>query len=166
MLGTNSLRQTGAFSVTILTLSNEEIKMKAMKVIAHDCVMNLVCLHSCIPKHRFGRSSGSPSAACPPGCSRCAKPPQHLLGGCLFRSSLAFGARGIFFWVGATEFFSLCNPSWSLTLTTGDEQNSLIIFNHTTKMGFWSGKASCWQRGVSCPGLLADGCMAQLEGWL
>lgn len=42
MLDTNSLCQTGAFSVVILTSDNEEIKLKAKKLIAYDCAVTLV----------------------------------------------------------------------------------------------------------------------------
>lgn len=50
MLDTNSLCQTGAFSVIILTLDNEEIQMKAKKWIAHGCAVNPVMALFLCPK--------------------------------------------------------------------------------------------------------------------
>lgn len=41
-LSANSVCQAGAFSVTNLTLDNEEIKMKVKKVIVRGCTVNLV----------------------------------------------------------------------------------------------------------------------------
>ena len=145
--------------------------MKAKKLIAHGCAVNLAMALFLRPNASLWQQRWwFLCAPCPPGHSRCAKAPPTPPPWPLVRKQPCLRWQRVFSGAGTAEFVSLCNPSWPLASFPGMSIAALCFLTIPQRRGV-CGVAGLHPGSKGCPACdgqlkLAGSCMAQLERWL